>query len=159
MRIPLPRITRLRWGILACILPAVAALEGCGSSSAVEPNPGIAPLVGFWEATSMVITNVANPSVAPDLITLGAKFTFDVEPSGQYTAILVFAGQSSTEIGMLTLNGDVLTLQRQHPSPQVSTSRITLDGDHLTMDGPTEFDFNLDGTPEAATAHIELVRK
>jgi len=115
--------------------------------------------VGFWEATRMVITNVANPTVAPDLIELGAKFTFDVEPSGQYTAILVFAGQSSTEIGMLTLNGNVLTMQRQHPSPQVSTSRITLEGDRLTMDGPTEFDFNLDGTPEAATAHIELVRK
>jgi hypothetical protein len=29
----------------------------------------------------------------------------------------------------------------------------------LTLDGPTEFDFNLDGKGDPATAHIELARK
>src|SRR5688572_24856019 len=81
---------------LSCTLTTV----GCSSDDSVGPDASIAFLVGVWEAERFVVTSKANPQTAPDLITaLGATFSLDVQPSGQYTAILVFQGTPVTEIG------------------------------------------------------------
>ncbi len=54
-----------------------------------------------------------------------------------------------------------MTLQPSFPSGAASaTSTFSFpDADHFVLDGTTEFDFNLDGTSEAATAHIAFARK
>lgn len=137
---------------------AVWLLAACGSES-VGPDPGVAPLVGDWDATRLVLTSVANPQVKPDLIALGATFRMNVQPSGQYTAILLYAQQSSTEIGTLSVSGNTVTMKRDFPSRSTSAAVFSLSGDHLTLDGDSEFDFNLDGTPEPALAHFELLRR
>lgn len=135
-----------------------ALLAGCGSDPA-GPDPAVALLVGDWDATRLVLTSVANPQVKPDLVALGATFRLNVQPSGQYTAIMLYAQQSSTEIGTLAVSGNTLTMKRAFPSPSTSAAVYSLDGSRLTMDGDSEFDFNLDGTPEPALAHFELVRR
>jgi len=138
---------------------AVAFLvAGCGDDVA-GPDPALAPLVGAWTATKLVLTSVANPEVAPDLIALGADFKLDIQPSGQYTAILIYAGQASTEIGIVSVSGNTVTLARDFPTASTSTAVYALSGDQLTLDGDTEFDFNLDGTSEPARVHFELVRE
>ncbi len=120
----------------------------------------IAPLVGDWSATAVVLTNVANPTVRPDLIEIGATFDLNVQPSGQYTAILVVAVQSSTEIGQIRVSGSEFTLVPTFPPGQPGTSgTFSVTADRLILDGTTEFDFNLDGSPEAALAHFEFARK
>ncbi len=151
------RTTRRRraWG--GAILTALL-LAGCGGES-VGPDAAIAPLVGDWDATSLILTSVANPQVNPDLVALGASFRLNIQPSGQYTAILLYAQQSSTEIGTLSVSGNVITLMRDFPSKATSAAVFALAGDRMTMDGDSEFDFNLDGTPEPALAHFELVRR
>ena len=123
------------------------------------PDPSLAHLVGEWSATELLLTSVVNPDVALELIGLGAAFKLHVQPSGQYTAVLLYAMQSSTEIGRLSVSGNTLTLNRDFPSPSVSVSVYALSGETLTMDGDTRFDFNLDGTSEDARAHFVLVRK
>jgi len=143
------------WGwalVSACILVA------CGEEG-VGPDPDVAPLVGDWDATSLVLTSVANPQVKPDLIALGAAFRLNIQPSGQYTAILLYAQQSSTEIGTLSVSGNTITMTRDFPSRSTSAAVFSLSGNRLTLDGDSEFDFNLDGTPEPALAHFELLRK
>jgi hypothetical protein len=107
----------------------------------------------------MVITSVANPDVSPDLIQLGATFSLNVQPSGQYTAILIYAEQASTEIGVLSVSGNVVTMTRSFPNVATSTALFVLEGSHLTLDGDTDFDFNLDGTTEPALAHFELTKQ
>ncbi len=156
---------RMRWramgaqGISTVVLALGLLVAGC-SEDAVAPADEVAALVGDWEATSLIVTNVANPAIAPDLIELGASFTLNVQPSGQYTAILVVALQSSTEIGQIRVSGPNVTLQPTFPPGQSATSgTFSLNNGVLTIDGNTEFDFNLDGTPEPARAHFELVRK
>ncbi|HSG46513.1 MAG TPA: hypothetical protein VLA43_01745, partial [Longimicrobiales bacterium] len=125
-------------------------LGGCGEET-VEPDAALAALVGDWEATSLVLTNVANPAVSPDLIELGATFDLNVPPSGQYTAILIVASQFSTEIGQISVSGSSVTLRPSFPPGQPATSgTYSVQGDRMALDGTTEFDFNLDGTPEAA---------
>lgn len=143
------------------LLVSILAGWACSGSDTVRADPEVAPFVGDWLATSMVLTSVANPDVHPDLIDVGATFSVNIQPSGQYTAILLYAGQSQTEIGQLTISGSMVTLQPSFPSnAAAATSTYSFpDANHLVLDGSTEFDFNLDGTDEAATAHIEFTRK
>lgn len=143
------------WGsamLLACLV------AGCGGDS-VGPDPSVALLVGDWDATRVVLTSVANPQVKPELIALGAAFRLNIQPSGQYTAILLYAAQSSTEIGTLSVSGNTVTMKRNFPTLATSAALFALEGNHLTLDGDSEFDFNLDGTPEPALAHFELLRR
>ena len=133
-------------------------LGGCGGGT-VEPDAALAPLVGDWDATRLVLTSVANPQVKPDLVALGAAFRLNIQPSGQYTAILLYAEQSSTEIGTLSVSGTTVTMRRDFPSRSTSAAVFTLSGGRMTLDGDSKFDFNLDGTPEPALAHFELVRR
>lgn len=137
---------------------AAWVLAGCGGTGTTDVDPAVAPFVGDWAATKLVLTSVANPDVSPDLIELGAEFKLNVQPSGQYTAILIYAQQTSTEIGTLSVAGNTVTLSRDFPSPSTTTGVYTLSGNSLTLDGDTEFDFNLDGTPEPATVHFSLVK-
>lgn len=139
-------------------LAFVAVLAwGCGDDG-LGPDPAVAQFVGQWAATKLVLTSVANPEIAPDIIALGAQFNLDVQPSGQYTAILIYSGQAGTEIGTITVSGNTITLHRDFPTPSTTTAVYQLSGNLLTLDGDTEFDFNLDGTSEAARAHFELIR-
>ncbi len=145
------------------LLVMAAAGAGCGADAPgiteVEADPAVAPFVGDWQADVLLITSKANPEMVADLIAIGSTFTLNVQPSGTYTAVLTFQGVAQTEIGDLSVSGSTLTMDRTFPSPQRSISTFRFEGSNrLILDGDTEFDFNLDGTPEPATAHIEPVR-
>lgn len=157
-KMKLPRRPR-RLGQGAMVFLVVAALSGCSGSDTVAPNAAVAPFVGDWSAVALVLTSQANPDVAPDLIALGASFTLHVQPSGQYTAILLYSGQSQTEVGTVDVSGQTVTLRRSYPSPSTTAGVYSFNGDHLLIDGETEFDFNLDGTPEPAMVHFDLVKQ
>lgn len=148
-----------RGGFGLAVVAFFVLLAGCNSDSAVEPDPALAPFVGDWDATAIVITSAANPDISPDLIQLGAQFSLNVQPSGQYTAILLYAAQSQTEVGTMSVSGGFVTMNRTFPTAATSTSAFLFEGNRLTLDGDTEFDFNLDGSPEPALAHFELLRQ
>jgi hypothetical protein len=136
------------------------ATGGCSGGEEIGPNASLALLVGDWEASRFVVTSTANPAQAPELVNdLGARFTLNVQPSGQYTAILAYQGTPVTEIGLLEVDGSDIVFHVSFPSPDENRSRFTVTSAKLTLDGPTEFDFNLDGKGDPATAHIELARK
>jgi len=148
-----------RKGFCATLL-ALMVLSGCGGSDPVQVDSGVAAFVGDWVADALVVTSVANPDIHPDLIAIGASFTLNVQDSGQYTAILIYAGQAQTEIGTVEVSGRTVTLKRDFPSRATSSSTFSFQGsDQFAMDGDTQFDFNLDGQAEAARAHVEFHRK
>lgn len=153
---PLPPTRR---GSLRRLLPVVlTVLAACGGDDPVASDPRVSALVGDWEATSLVLTNTLNPALSADLIEMGATFDLNVQPSGQYTAILVFQGQAQTEIGKVSVDGDRLTLEPTVPAAQPSTTgTYSIQGSVLTLDGATAFDFNSDGTAEPATVHMEFL--
>ena len=143
---------------LAAALCGIVA--GCGGGDAVGPDAALAILVGDWQADRFVVTNKANANQAPELIhDLGAQFSLNVQPSGQYTAILAYQGTPITEIGTLEIvQGDVV-FHVSYPAVETSRSRYTIANARLTLDGDTEFDFNADGKGDAALAHIELKKR
>ena len=147
---------RRRWGGMVLALVGT----GCGGDDPVKVDAALEPFVGDWDAQALVLTSVADPEVAPDLIELGASFTLNVQPSGQYTAILIYLGQAQTEIGTVSIAGNTLTLRRDFPTPGTTPGTFEFIGDsRFVLDGDTEFDFNLDGTPEPALAHFDMVRR
>lgn len=146
------------WRRGAAAIALVLALAACGGGG-TDVDPALAPFVGDWQATQLVLTSVANPQVSPDLIALGATFTLNVQPSGQYTAILIYAEQASTEIGTIRVSGNTVTLNRDFPGRGTTNAVYAFSGNRLTLDGDSEFDFNLDGTPEPAVVHMEFVKQ
>jgi hypothetical protein len=131
-------------GILSC------------SDDGTELDKELKPFVGKWRAQSMVLTNVANPTVSVDLIEEGATFTLSILATGQYSASLSALGQTNTEVGMVEVSGNQITITPTSPAGPSLAATFAFQGDLLVLDGSSEFDFNLDGTAEAATVHIEL---
>ncbi len=145
-----------------CVVPVLlltlihaACGDGGSGPDTDDATPGF--MVGSWSAKSMVLTNKANPQETLDLITdSGATFTLDVQASGRYLAILTGFGQSASESGLLSVDGDLVILQRQLPSTDVQISTWSRNGEDVILEGDTDFDFNLDGTPEEADIRIVL---
>jgi ABC-type glycerol-3-phosphate transport system substrate-binding protein len=148
-------------GVLGGAVALIAAtlLGACGSDG-VEADPTVAAFVGIWDADSLTMTNDANPAQVANVLAAGT-FVIVVEPSGQYTATITVLTQPFTEIGDIDVVVSTLELNKTFPPPP-STDASTfafVGDDYVILDGATEFDFNSDGTPEAAQAHIELRRR
>ena len=134
---------------------ATVVAAGCGDDpSGPDLNPDF--MVGDWLADSLELTSLANPDVTERLDTL-AVFTLSVQPSGRYTAILEGFGQSSSEIGKLTVDGADVVFMPESPAGPESRALWERVGDSVILEGESEFDFNLDGMPEAATLRQVLI--
>jgi len=145
----------------AIVLAILAACGSEGDTPPLGPDESLAPFVGTWYAEVMTITNDADPSVVADLM-LNGVFFIHIEPSGLYTASLEFGGiPLPPEIGQVTiLDGGYITLRPNAPGTSPATSAYTfLQPDYLRMVGPTDFDFNLDGTSEPSELFLEVRRR
>jgi hypothetical protein len=151
-------LRRCRRLVPGAVLLLVAAVATACSKESTAPDPAVAPFVGDWAADTLILTSEADPQTSLDLVALGATFTLNVQPSGQYTAILIYSGQSKTEFGKLEVSGQTLTLHPTSSDPPTAGT-YSFNGDHLIVDGETEFDFNLDGTMDPARVHFDLVKK
>src|SRR5688572_15225351 len=129
------------WPTAVC---AALTLVACGTSTDVDIDPAVEPFVGTWDAVVFTVTGDAPPNTVVDVLTLGA-FWIAIQPSGNYTATLEFPG-APPELGDLTVeSSSQLTLRPTGDDPAPSTY-VFATPDSLVLDGPTEFDFNLDGT-------------
>jgi hypothetical protein len=141
---------------------AVAAITACGASDSVSVDPLVGPFVGTWDAVVLTMASQPDSATIIDLLgpPLDAKFHIEVEASGTYTATLEIPGTPG-EIGQLTVIGNTLRLDPTIPAGRpAATAEYRFTGaDHLTLDGESEFDFNLDGTDDPAFAHFELQRR
>ena len=136
------------------------SLTGCGDPAPTGPDPLIEPFVGDWTATAFVLTSSVSDQVSIDLIQLGGTFDLNIQPSGSYTAILIYAGLGQTEMGTISATANMVTLNREFPSRENEVSAYQFVGDTvLILDGDTEFDFDFDGQGDPAPAHFELLRK
>jgi hypothetical protein len=142
---------------------AAAVCAACGSDTPLQSgnDPALEPFVGDWEATEVILVNDANPSDSIDVLGEGGTFTINVQPSGTYTATLAYPSlPPGVEIGKLSVFGATVILQPTTPSGPSVSSTFAFDGpDKLTLDGPIDFDFNGDATPEPGQAHFELERQ
>ena len=138
------------------ILSLVFSLGSCSDDGTGPSNKELEPLVGTWRATTLLLTNSANPDVSIDLVEAGATFTISILATGQYSATLAAFGQTNTEIGTVEVSGNQVTITPTSPEGPPLVATFAFEGRTLVLDGASEYDFNQDGTPETALAHIEL---
>ncbi len=152
------RVGRTVFSFKALLVVLIVALAACsgGDGTGPDSDPEGNFLAGEWIATLMRAQSVANPEIRADIIASGGEFTLSVQPSGRYTAILVAFGQSASESGTLSIVGNEVVFSRTFPSALVTRATWTRSGANVTLKGPTEFDFNLDGTAEPATLETVL---
>lgn len=156
------RLSRLTAVRLPLILALLGALVSCGDDSSVDPDPSIDFLVGDWNAVRFEIAPQGSPGDAFDLLDQGGSFSINVQPSGQYTAQLTFMGvPAPPEIGFIEVDGDELVIQRTTPAPTTTTRAVyeEIASGRVVFSGPSEFDIDQNGTPEAITLEVEIVRE
>lgn len=143
------------------LLPSLMLFSAaCGDSTGPGTREGLEFMVGDWKAEALVVVSVADPQESVDLLEGGSTFRINVQPSGQYTATLTVFGSPVTEIGFLALDGSILTLYRQFPSPDTSTAILTqLSPDRVRLVGESAFDFDGNGQNEPAALTTELARE
>ena len=150
-----------RWNVRTGRLLLVAAVAACSAGDPVGPTtaePEMAQFVGIWEAEVFRVTNDADPNQVANLLLNEGSFTMNVEESGTYTATLHFGGFPLVEIGKLSISANFVTLRPNGGDP--ATSEFVFQRqDYLVLDGPTDFDFNLDQILDPAQGHIELQRR
>lgn len=135
---------------------ALALALAC-SDSAIGPEKELAPLVGVWRADAIVFTEKGNPSEVADLVQEGVVFTLSILGNGRYSAVV--QGLAAFESGTVSVSGNRITLTPTSPSSYPETDGTwSLEGDVLTLDGETEFDFIGNGTRVPADVHMELHR-
>jgi len=151
-----------RIACLSATLALIAVLGACGGDDGVSADPSVAFLVGDWSATHMVVTPDLAPDQALDLVEAGGSFSINVQPSGQYTAVIGIPGFGAPppELGTLTVEGDEIVFTRTSPPPR-TVSRATYEEiapGHVTFSGPSEVDLDGNGTMDAVTLEVEIVR-
>lgn len=123
-------------------------------------DPDVEPLVGDWEATSMVVTSRGDPPLSADLVPLGARFFLNVQPSGQYTSSVTFLGATVVELGDVRIEGDrlVFDVEVSPTGARVDTTSFTLDDDLLSFDGDATVDFGDGEGPQEADMEVTMIR-
>ena len=151
----LPRRSRHADLLVTLLLLSSLLTIGC-SDGGIGPGGSIDFLIGVWDAEQLVMTSKANPSISPELISLGFTFFLTVEPPDLYTAALSFERNTNAESGFIAIEGDeIVFLPSGAP---ISRSKFTYAAARLTLIGDTEFPF-LPGNPEPAVARFELVKR
>jgi len=136
------------------------SLAVAGLAVAFACSDAVAPedIAGTWTATQFEFTSVANSSVTFDVIGEGGSASLTFNANGTYSITFALGGPPETDSGTYAIDGSRFTLD-EGTGDEVSGT-IDLSGDTLTLriTQGIEFDFDDDGTDEAATVVIVLTR-
>lgn len=137
------------------LLLVALSMGACGDGGPADPvvDALLEPFVGTWDAEVILVTSDADTTQVADLMENGS-FAINVQASGNYTATLTFGGIPLTEFGVMSVAGSIITLRTD--GGQVSASEYAFESPtYVSVDGPTEFDFNLDGALDPAQIYME----
>jgi hypothetical protein len=146
---------------LTLVVLASLSAAGCGSDSSTGPGAvTVADLVGSWKATSVLLTNQANPSQQFDIVAAGGELRMTVLVGGGARTWLELGDFSDEWDALLTLSGNQLTSTPVEASRPTQRHTITLEGSELTAtNSGAVFDFTLsDGNPVPATLVVVFRR-
>lgn len=145
---------------VAMSITLAVAIAGCGSGDTpvdVSTNPLLEPFIGTWDATILTVRSVADTSIVVNLLENGVSYITIFE-SGNYQSTIAFGSSPFTEFGSLDVASGVLTLRPTNGEPITRAYEFT-STNVVRLDGPTDWDFNLDEVDDPALLFMEMERR
>lgn len=125
-------------------------------------NFSVSDISGNWTATEASFFNVSTePIQVVDVVAEGGSVTLSIQSNGRFTLNITESGGSNTRSsGDLCFDEDLLVVRFDgDAADDFEFFRVTLNGtNNLSLDGPAEFDFDGNGTPDPADISLALVR-
>jgi len=151
--------------LLASLMLCATLATSCSSSEDDEfPLVGttlsISDIAGNWTATQAVFSRAAaGPVLNVDLLAAGATVTLGIQTNGRFTLTATLPGEApDVTTGQLGFDEDVLVVIDDDDPGDFERFSITASATTLSIQGPSTFDFDGDGTEEAAVLVLDFVR-
>jgi len=143
----------------------VLTFSGCGGSdedefSLVGTNTSVAEIAGNWSATRADFSrNTAGPGLKISVVDSGGTATLQIQGNGRFTFTIMLPG-ANTDIstGRLGFDEDLLVVGYDDDPEEFDFFGIQSTMNTMSIEGPTEFDFDGDGVDEPARVTLDLVR-
>ncbi|MFC1500384.1 hypothetical protein ACFL6T_05155 [Candidatus Zixiibacteriota bacterium] len=140
-----------RLSVAAILVMLMGFAGGCDELLQNGDDDPLAALAGTWITTAHVLTNPANTSQQFDLYAAGHRVTLIIQSNGNFTITFTDSDGSENDSGTMTLDGSTITVTTS--SGESFDLTYLLIGGILTLtDTNSEYDFDDDGTDEAATS-------
>ena len=153
---------RLLHALLLLPLLLVAACDGGSDDdfSLVGTNLSVSDIAGAWVATRAAFSPEADgPAQEVDLVAQGGTVTLNIQNNGRFTLTLSLPGAPpETATGRLGFDEDLLVVSFDDDPDDFDFFGIQATPTTLSVQGPGEFDFDGDGTDEAARLELDFVR-
>lgn len=136
------------------LLSALAVAAACGSST----GPAASDLVGTWHATRMQYVSTTGLGTV-DIVAAGGTVTLVLNADSTYQLTVTPSGGSAdVSAGTWSNSIDVMTVRETGMTGEMQF-QMTYTATTLTLTGAnTSYDFNGDGTEEAATLNVTFTR-
>ncbi|MEE9207006.1 MAG: hypothetical protein V3U67_01330 [Gemmatimonadota bacterium] len=139
---------------------ALFAGAGCGGEATGPGGITISDIAATWNASQLLFTGIST-SVQEDPIADGGSSVLTIQASGQFTFSIDFVdGSSLSDSGSLEFdseNQDFLLVLFDGETV-AEAYFFQLNGNAMSLNGLTEFDFDRDGTDEAASLIAAFLR-
>ena len=145
---------------LPVLLLALFPAGGCGGEATGPGGITISDIAATWNASQLLFTAIGT-SASEDPIADGGSAVLMIQSSGQFTFSINFAdGSSTSDSGSMEFdseNQDFLLVLFAGETVEEEFF-FQLNGDAMSLNGITEFDFDRDGTDEVAALIAAFLR-
>ncbi len=137
---------------LPALMLALFLVAGCGGEATGPDGITISDIAATWNASQLLFTDAVTLE-SEDPIADGGSGVLTIQSSGQFTFSIDFAdGSSLSDSGSMEFdseNSDFLLVLFDGETVEEAFF-FQLNGDAMSLNGVTEFDFDRDGTDEVA---------
>ncbi len=137
-------------------------LNSCSSDD--DGNGGISTgefilvaMVGEWTAASASFTTLnTNPVLSRDIVAEGGTCELSVAQNGRFTLVIRNPGIQNPQLvtGLFEPNGELIETRLDSDPNVLVPWDFLLSGNSLSINGPIDYDFEDDGTPEQTSAAL-----
>lgn len=151
--------SRATLALALCLTAAACGDDGTGPDS----DDPLAQFIGTWDGVSMAFSNPAN-GLQVDPILAGGTLVITIGGDGRFSMTLQVPvlGLTQNDNGQFSVSGNQMTLATDgDPTPIVGTYTVEQNGTRVVLNATqgVEFDFDQNGSDEAATLRLTLQKR
>lgn len=158
---------RLKVGMIGIAITSI--FTGCFSDNgplSLPPTNGfalsnidLADIEGTWEATKLRFTSTdGQPFQEIEIVSMGGSGILDIDPDGRFTLVIIRQQEGGVFTGTFAIDGGVFTAVFDDEPNKIAAWIAQKSSNSLVLQGPIRYDFEKDGSPDATTVKLNLIR-